>query len=79
MAQLEDHSEKEHDVCLVLLLDETGSMQSIKGDTVGGFNAYVETLQKGGADIVFSLVRFQQQQDDPTLCGRTHRHDQAAH
>ena len=40
------------------LLDETGSMQSIKDDTVGGFNAYVETLQKGGADIIFSLVSF---------------------
>ena len=40
------------------LLDETGSMQSIKDDTIGGFNAYVETLQKDGADIVFSLVSF---------------------
>ena len=40
------------------LLDETGSMQSIKDDTVGGFNAYVETLQKDGADIIFSLVSF---------------------
>lgn len=40
------------------LLDETGSMQSIKDDTVGGFNAYVETLQKGGANIIFSLVSF---------------------
>ncbi|MCG8378351.1 MAG: VWA domain-containing protein, partial [Proteobacteria bacterium] len=40
------------------LLDETGSMQEIKDDTVGGFNAYVETLQKGDGDIVFSLVSF---------------------
>ncbi len=40
------------------LLDETGSMQSIKDDTVGGFNAYVETLQKDGDGILFSLVSF---------------------
>lgn len=28
-----------------LLLDETGSMDSIKADTIGGFNDYVKTLQ----------------------------------
>ncbi|NND71096.1 MAG: VWA domain-containing protein [Rhodothermales bacterium] len=40
------------------LLDETGSMQSIKDDTVGGFNAYLDTLKKGGDSILFSLVSF---------------------
>jgi hypothetical protein len=40
------------------LLDETGSMYPIKDDTIGGFNAYVETLRKDGADIAFSLVTF---------------------
>ena len=40
------------------LLDETGSMQSIKDDTIGGFNAYLEELQKGDGETVFSLVSF---------------------
>ena len=40
------------------LLDETGSMHSIKQDTIGGFNEYVDTLKKDGADIAFSLVSF---------------------
>lgn len=40
------------------LLDETGSMQPIKDDTIGGFNTYVETLQAGDAEILFSLVTF---------------------
>jgi len=40
------------------LLDETGSMQSIKDDTVGGFNEYLSTLRESGEDIVFSLVSF---------------------
>ena len=40
------------------LLDETGSMQSIKDDTTGGFNEYVSTLQESGGDILFSLVSF---------------------
>ena len=40
------------------LLDETGSMRSVRAKTVDGFNRYVETLQKDAADIVFSLVSF---------------------
>lgn len=40
------------------LLDRSGSMESIKSDTIGGFNSYVETLKKSGADIDFSLVQF---------------------
>ena len=40
------------------LLDETGSMQEIKRDTMGGFNEYVETLKKDGGDIAFSLMSF---------------------
>ena len=40
------------------LLDETGSMHSIKEDTVGGFNEYVDTLKEDGDDIAFSLVSF---------------------
>ncbi len=40
------------------LLDETGSMQSIKDDTIGGFNAYVDELKKTDGEILFSLVSF---------------------
>ena len=40
------------------LLDETGSMQEIKRDTLGGFNEYVETLKKDGGNIAFSLMSF---------------------
>jgi hypothetical protein len=40
------------------LLDETGSMQQIKRDTMGGFNEYVETLKKDGGNIAFSLMSF---------------------
>jgi hypothetical protein len=44
------------------LLDETGSMQSIKDDTIGGFNAHLEALRKDGDDILFSLVSFNSSQ-----------------
>lgn len=46
------------------LLDETGSMESIKDDTIGGFNEYVETLKKSDGDILFSLVTFNSSQTD---------------
>ena len=56
---------KKHTTVVSFLLDETGSMQAIKDDTVGGFNAYVDTLQKDGADIVFSLVSFNSHETRP--------------
>lgn len=43
---------------VTFLLDRTGSMQSIKDDTIGAFNAYLETLQKDGTGIEFSLLQF---------------------
>ena len=43
-----------------LLLDETGSMQVVKGATISGFNEYIETLKNGdGAeDMRFTMTRF---------------------
>lgn len=43
---------------VTFLLDRTGSMQSIKDDTIGAFNAYLETLKAGGEPILFSFLQF---------------------
>ena len=43
---------------VTFLLDRTGSMESIRDDTIGAFNAYLEGLQKGGAPIDFTFVQF---------------------
>lgn len=40
------------------LLDETGSMEPIKDDTIGGFNAHLGKLKESSNEIVFSLVSF---------------------
>jgi hypothetical protein len=40
------------------LLDETGSMEPIKSDTIGGFNAHLDKLKQSRSEIVFSLVSF---------------------
>jgi hypothetical protein len=43
---------------VTFLLDRTGSMEAIKDDTIGAFNAYLGTLQKSEELIEFSLVQF---------------------
>jgi hypothetical protein len=43
---------------VTFLLDRTGSMQSIKDDTIGAFNAYLDTLKKKGGGIEFSFLQF---------------------
>jgi hypothetical protein len=43
---------------VTFLLDRTGSMQSIKDDTIGAFNAYLETLKQSTSRIEFSFLQF---------------------
>jgi hypothetical protein len=42
---------------VTFLLDRTGSMESIRDDTIGAFNTYLGAL-KGGDDIYFTLLQF---------------------
>jgi uncharacterized protein YegL len=41
-----------------LLLDETGSMQAVKGETISGYNAYVDNLAKEAPQALFTMTRF---------------------
>lgn len=43
---------------VTFVLDETGSMGSIKDDTIGGFNEYIDNLKKDQGNYVFSMVKF---------------------
>jgi hypothetical protein len=43
---------------VTFVLDETGSMMSIKDDTIGGFNQYLETLKASSQETDFTLVKF---------------------
>ena len=38
----------DHRTLVTFLLDETGSMESIKDDTLGGFNSYLSALKGSG-------------------------------
>lgn len=43
----------------MMLLDETGSMQGIREETVKGVNEYIQSLRVDkGDDVVFTLVKF---------------------
>jgi hypothetical protein len=42
---------------VTFLLDRTGSMEPIRDDTIGAFNAYLDVL-KGGDEIYFTLIQF---------------------
>jgi len=48
------------DITLVsFLLDESGSMEAIKQDTIGGFNSYLRTLRNSeNPNILFSFAKF---------------------
>jgi hypothetical protein len=41
------------------LLDRTGSMDKIKAETIGGFNAYLDKLEHDAGDLLeFTLLQF---------------------
>lgn len=43
---------------VTLLLDRSGSMQSVKADTVGAINAYRSRLKEAGGNIRYSQIHF---------------------
>jgi len=50
--------ETEQRTVVTFLLDETGSMESINDDRIGGFNSYLWTLKPSGTPIDFTLIKF---------------------
>lgn len=43
---------------ITFILDETGSMQSIKDDTIGGFNEFLEQMRRQEGATRFTLIKF---------------------
>ncbi len=41
-----------------IILDRSGSMGSIRGDVIGGFNTYVESQKQGPGAATLSLIQF---------------------
>ena len=55
---------------VILLLDRSGSMESIRNETVPGINAWLAELRKSRDDMRFSLIQFDQHQDIKSLAGK---------
>jgi hypothetical protein len=52
-------TQKSSRTLVTFLLDRTGSMEAIRDDTIGGFNAYLDGLKgDDDADIDFTLIQF---------------------
>lgn len=48
---------------IIVVLDRSGSMQCIKGDTIGGFNQFLEEQKKQKGKAEMSLILFDDQYD----------------
>ena len=46
---------------ITIILDRSGSMESVKSDTIGGFNSFLEGQQKVRGEASLSLVQFDDQ------------------
>jgi hypothetical protein len=55
---------------ITVLLDRSGSMQSIADDVVGGFSQFVESQRTGAGEAVLSLVQFDSQAIDTLFTAR---------
>ena len=52
------------------LLDRTGSMATIKDETISGFNVYLDTLERAAGDLVtLTLLQFDSQSIDTLYAG----------
>ncbi len=60
-------TDKKAKLTVHVVLDRSGSMQSIKSDTIGAFNSYVETLAKDAPESKLSLTIFDSQSVDTII------------
>lgn len=56
------------------VLDETGSMQSIKEATINGFNEYVKSLSSQKAKVLFTLTKFNSDRVDVVCTAKDVKH-----
>lgn len=49
---------KQKTTLIAFLLDETGSMNLVKNQTIDGFNKYVDTLKKAETPMLMTLTKF---------------------
>src|SRR5438477_2275618 len=69
MARMPEQSTA-HPTIVSFLLDRTGSMEGIKDETIGGFNGYLDALEREAGDLVaFTLLQFDSHSIDTLYTG----------
>lgn len=53
---------------ITVLLDRSGSMESVRTDTVGGFNAFIAQQRAAPGQVTLTLVQFDSQDPYEVLC-----------
>ena len=56
---------------VAFLLDETGSMNSIRDEAISAFNEYVDSLRKESSDFYLTLTSFNSEHYAPRYIGRS--------
>lgn len=49
---------------IALVLDQSGSMEAVKGDTIGSYNAYLESQRSGPDTALWTLTLFNSEQTE---------------
>jgi len=53
---------------IVVLLDRSGSMETIASDVIGGYNSFIKTQREAGGDATVTLVQFDSQDPHEIVC-----------
>lgn len=56
-----EHSKKKNYTHISVILDRTGSMESIRDDTIGGFNTFLKGLKDQTGTVTLTLAQFDSQ------------------
>ena len=53
-----DKADMSSETLVNFILDESGSMEAVKAQTISGFNEYIQTLKKSAGDVHVTLAKF---------------------
>lgn len=53
-----EHTEGKKKIAVSVILDKSGSMESVRKSTISGFNEYLQSLKKDGNDYFLTLTLF---------------------
>lgn len=65
--QVKNKQSDQEEFHMVVVLDRSGSMSSIRADAIGAVNTYIEEQKKEGGNAYLSIIQFDNQYGDPSF------------